>query len=153
MASRKTPHNRIQMVYREKPASYNQRNKAQYQKQIASTYQRQYNGKLPDVDLYASVIYLYREDKRLDADNISKPLWDALNTVAYTDDRQIKARTAVAIDLNKIDFFVFDIDGTVEPDVTYDLMDCISDNDHTLLIEIGEIRTIKNLFKIDEIWK
>ena len=54
---------------------------------------------IAEKELYAAIYYFYREDVGLDADNISKPAWDALNAVGYSDDKQIKIRTAVAINI------------------------------------------------------
>lgn len=88
----------------------------------------------------------------LDADNISKPAWDALNAVGYTDDKMIKIRTAVAINLCEHDIVDFDQDN-LPTDVLIDLVQSIANNDHTLYIEVGEIGRYDNIFDISQLWK
>lgn len=44
--------------------------------------------------LYGTVYYFYRKELGLDADNISKPIWDCLQGIAYDDDKQIQFRIA-----------------------------------------------------------
>ena len=107
---------------------------------------------LADKELYATICYFYREDMGLDADNISKPAWDALNAVGYTDDKMIKIRTAVAINLCEHDIVDFDQDN-LPTDVLIDLVQSIANNDHTLYIEVGEIGRYDNIFDISQLWK
>ena len=103
-------------------------------------------------ELYASIYYFYKEDVGLDADNISKPAWDALNTVGYTDDKTIKIRTAVAINLCEHDILDFDQDN-IPTDVLVDLVQSIAYNIHTIYIEVGEIGGYDNIFNISQQWK
>lgn len=107
---------------------------------------------IAEKELYAAIYYFYREDVGLDADNISKPAWDALNAVGYSDDKQIKIRTAVAINLCEHDILVFDQD-ILPTDVLIDLIQSIADNNHTLYIEVGEIDRYDNIFNISQLWK
>jgi len=41
-------------------------------------------------DLYGVVYYFHKTHNQLDADNLSKPIWDALEGVLYEDDSIIK---------------------------------------------------------------
>ena len=59
--------------------------------------------------LEAKAFYIHKVKDRFDADNISKPLWDALNKHAYKDDRQIKYLETLKIDTNTPDIFELDI--------------------------------------------
>ena len=106
---------------------------------------------IAEKELYAAIYYFYREDVGLDADNISKAAWDALNAVGYSDDKQIKMRTAVAIDLSKYDIVDFDQDN-IPSDVLTDLVQSIADNNHTLYIEVGEIDKDDNIFNQSQLW-
>lgn len=151
---RKTVTSQFSFVYAGKPVSYNadSRKKLLYKKRLSSAYQRMFSGKLAGKELYATIYYFYKEDVGLDADNISKPAWDALNAVGYTDDKMIKIRSAVVINLCEHDIFEFDQDN-LPTDVLVDLMQSIADNNHTLYIEVGEIGEYDNIFNISQLWK
>lgn len=141
----------IAFVYSGKPESYNARHKEIYQKKLEGTYRRNYNGMLQNKELYATVFYFYKVDKGLDTDNISKPIWDALTNVAYKDDRQIKIRTAISIDINAYRLLDFDQD-KIPSDLCYDLLDSIANNDHTLYVQVGIIEDYSQIFNISTLW-
>ena len=151
---RKSVTNHFSFVYSGKPESYNadSKKKQVYKKRLSSVYKRRFSGMIAEKELYAAIYYFYREDVGLDADNISKPAWDALNAVGYSDDKQIKIRTAVAIDLSKYDIVDFDQDN-IPSDVLTDLVQSIVDNNHTLYIEVGEIDKYDNIFNHSQLWK
>lgn len=149
--SQKVVKDRIVLVYDGKPASYNSSHKAAFQKRVASCFDRFYKGCLKQDRLYATVYHFYREERNLDADNISKPLWDALSSKAFIDDYQIKIRCAASIDLSK-EIVVLD-DSLIPKDVLYELSDSMNSNDHTLYIELGELKTMDNLFHQTELWR
>lgn len=151
---RKSVTNHFSFVYSGKPESYNadSKKKQVYKKRLSSAYKRRFSGMIAEKELYAAIYYFYREDVGLDADNISKPAWDALNAVGYSDDKQIKIRTAVAIDLSKYDIVDFDQDN-IPSDVLTDLVQSIADNNHTLYIEVGEIDKYDNIFNHSQLWK
>lgn len=146
--------NHIVLVYDGKPASYNAKKKESvklFQKRIASCYDRKYKGKLTQNKLYATVYYFYREDTKIDTDNISKPLWDALRAKAFDDDFQIKVRCAASINLEE-EMVILD-DTLIPRDVFYELSDGIDNHDHTLYIELGELETVDKLFQQTALWK
>lgn len=151
---RKTVTNHFSFVYAGKPESYNadSRKKQLYKKRLSSAYERRFSGMLAGKELYASIYYFYKEDVGLDADNISKPAWDALNAVGYTDDKMIKIRTAVAVNLCEHDILDFDQDN-MPTDVLVDFVQSIADNNHTLYIEVGEIDGYDNIFNNSQQWK
>ena len=151
---RKSVTNHFSFVYSGKPESYNadSKKKELYKKRLSSAYKRKFSGMLIGKELYASIYYFYKEDVGLDADNISKPAWDALNTVGYTDDKTIKIRTAVAINLCEHDILDFDQDN-IPTDVLVDLVQSIAYNIHTIYIEVGEIGGYDNIFNISQQWK
>lgn len=140
-------------VFVGKPESYNADSKKKkiYQKHIASTYERYYDGMISVGDLYACVYYFYKDNVGLDSDNISKPIWDALNRHGYTDDNQIKIRCSVSYNLLEHDMLDFD-QTLIEGDLLYDLLDSIMENDHTLLIQVGKVDSYYKLFNIKKLW-
>ena len=153
--SRKNINGSFSFVFKGKPLSYNcsdTKKKAAYKAKISSAFNRKYAGSIPEGDLFAIVYYFYKEDVLLDADNISKPIWDSLNKVAYSDDRQIKIRSAVAIDLSKLSIMDFDQDNLSTDDV-FELSECILDNDHTLYIQVGRIEDYGNIFNQHLLWQ
>ena len=78
------------------PFSYNStnsKNGGKYQQRILDAFAKNYNGKIPKFrkgkELYGQVFFFTSEGSDLDADNISKPVWDALIGTVYDDDKQI----------------------------------------------------------------
>lgn len=73
----------------------------------------------------------------VDADNISKPIWDAVNGQVYQDDRKIVMRTAAVIDVNAHPFNSIDttdMSGSVAADLIQNLTET---NVKCLYIECG----------------
>ena len=86
------------------PFSYNStdaKKRRRYKNIIVEAFFRNYNGKVPrfrkGVELYGQVYFFTSEGTDLDADNISKPVWDALIGTAYEDDKQIVHRTSTVV--------------------------------------------------------
>lgn len=153
--SRKNVSGSFSLVYKGIPLSYNckdARKKAAFKARLSSAFNRKYSGSIPEGDLFAIVYYFYKEDVMLDADNISKPVWDSLSEVAYSDDRQIRIRSAVAIDLSKLSIMDFDQD-TLSTEDVYDLSESILDNDHTLYIQVGRIKDYGKIFNQHLLWQ
>ena len=83
------------------PVSYNSadsKKRERYKGTIVEAFSRNYNGKVPKfrkgIELYGQVYFFTSDGTDLDADNISKPVWDALIGTIYEDDKQIVQRTA-----------------------------------------------------------
>ena len=94
---------------------------------------------LPRGACYGIVYYFLRGNGGPDADNISKPLWDALRGVAYEDDAAIRFRQAAVIDTDGTDLNELDL--THVPDETAArLIELLGDEDHVLYVEIGSLR-------------
>lgn len=51
--------------------------------------------------LSVSITHFYRTEPRCDADNVSKPICDALTSVVYQDDRQVKEYSCRRIPLGR----------------------------------------------------
>ena len=137
------------------PLSYNSKNKkarADYHKRIQSAFLRKYNGTVPQFpagqELYARVYFFTSDGVNVDADNISKPIWDAVNGMLYVDDRKIVMRTAAVIDVNAHPFNTIDtsgMSGTVAADLIQGLTET---NVKCLYIECGMFN--ESMIKIGE---
>ena len=86
------------------PVSYNSsdsKKRERYKGTIVEAFSRNYNGKVPKfrkgIELYGQVYFFTSAGTDLDADNISKPVWDALIGTIYEDDKQIVQRTSTVI--------------------------------------------------------
>ena len=127
------------------PLSYNSKNKiarAVYQKRILSAFQRRYSGAVPrfpaNQELYAKVFFFTSDGVNVDADNISKPIWDAVNGVVYVDDRKIVMRTAAVIDVRTHPLNTIDTSG-ISGDVAANLIQNLTEkNVRCLYIECGK---------------
>lgn len=99
--------------------------------------------------LYGVVYYFYSETQkgqRVDADNLSKPIWDCLKSFMYNDDIQIKLRIAGSIDLRDDDFEELDI-SSLSTEISLLLIDAIDNEEHILYIECGELQ--QSMFKFN----
>ena len=74
------------------PVSYNSsdsKKRERYKGTIVEAFSRNYNGKVPKfrkgIELYGQVYFFTSDGTDLDADNISKPVWDALIGSIYED--------------------------------------------------------------------
>ena len=92
------------------PVSYNSdsKNKRKYMDSIVAAFSKNYNGKIPKyrkgIELYGQVFFFTSDDTDLDADNLSKPVWDALRGTVYDDDKQIVSRTSTIVYTRAHDF-------------------------------------------------
>jgi Holliday junction resolvase RusA-like endonuclease len=86
-----------------RPRSVNAKNTEIFKQDIQEAF-KEYNFSANQLEgnLYGIVYYFHRIPTQIDADNISKPIWDALNTIAYSDDKNIKLRIAGVFDLNSV---------------------------------------------------
>lgn len=92
------------------PFSYNSadaKKRQRYKNSIIEAFSRNYNGKVPKfrkgIELYGQVYFFTSDGTDLDADNISKPVWDALIGTVYDDDKQIVYRTSSVVYTKKHD--------------------------------------------------
>jgi Holliday junction resolvase RusA-like endonuclease len=88
--------------------------------------------------LYGIVYYFHRVPTELDADNLSKPIWDSLEGLLYNDDKIIKLRYSGVYDLRSSAIEVLDI--TKIPEFVIDeFVECVSSASHLLYIELGKL--------------
>ncbi len=124
------------------PHSVNSKNKtakAAYYAKLVAAFQRYHPSAVPITsNLYGFVCYFYKSKTQFDADNLSKPVWDALVNTAYQDDSIVRLRTSGLIDQdsNEIDA----IDVTHMPDtVLDDFLDMLDDESHIIYVEMGPL--------------
>jgi Holliday junction resolvase RusA-like endonuclease len=136
------------------PRSVNPRGKAErkaeYYKSLITAF-RKYHADTPPLEscLYGIVYYFHKAKTQLDADNLSKPVWDALRGAAFTDDFQIRFRSAGLFNFGaeKIE----ELDLTNMPDyVLDDFLIMLDSRKHILYVEFGEFSYDLIQFGIDK---
>lgn len=137
-------------ILKQRPNSYNSnkgKKKINYTRAIQTAFSQinPNHSKLTD-DLYAAVYYFFKRDLRLDADNISKPVWDGLINFLYNDDKQIKIRIAGCFDISKNDFNILDISG-LEGKMLSKLIEAFDTEEHIIYVECGPFN--HKLFKFN----
>ncbi len=122
-----------------KPRSVNAEMSEQYKGQLASAFAASYPQFSPLLnDLYAAVYYFHRAATELDADNLSKPILDALSGLAYENDRQVKVRYSGIHDLRR-GVGVLPLSRVPQPQRQQLLWLLGSASPHTLYVEIGQL--------------
>jgi len=138
-------------VLTRKPRSANNnRGRVAYKSDIETAFvEFQQNIEQIEGDLYGMVYYFYKEaqkGQRIDADNLSKPIWDVLKGFLYADDVQIKLRIAGSYDLREN--YLDDIDiNDLSEDMQEALAMAVANEAHILYIECGSLR--KNMYKFN----
>ena len=102
---------------------------------------------LPD-ELYGTVYHFYNRNLNIDADNLSKPLWDCLTGFLFTDDRQVKIRIAGSFDLSENDLTMLDFT-RLAPEIITELLEAFETNDHIVYVECGIINYSMFKFNIE----
>ncbi|MDM8521817.1 RusA family crossover junction endodeoxyribonuclease [Desulfococcaceae bacterium HSG8] len=123
-----------------KPKSMQSGTKSKYQEHLKDAYNKYCNSdEFEVVPLYGKAYYFHKESTQLDADNMSKPIWDALEGLAYEDDSIIKLRHAGIVDLRETDLELFDL-SSIPDNVANSFLDMIGSEKHILYIELGKLR-------------
>ncbi|RZJ80540.1 MAG: RusA family crossover junction endodeoxyribonuclease [Chryseobacterium sp.] len=99
-------------------------------------------------DLYGVIYHFFNTDMKIDADNLSKPMWDTLNSVFYSDDYQIKLRVAGSFDLKKNGLTVLDFT-TLGGQLIADLLDAFDNEDHVIYVECGKLNFSHRRFNLE----
>lgn len=145
----------INFVVSTKPQSYNARKKEAYTTNLQREFQNQNLGhiKYPLAEkLYGLIYYFFNTDLGLDCDNISKPIWDALNVLVYDDDRQVITRTANSINMNIHDIRLIDFTG-VDGETITAITSSILANEHTIYVECGLVNEKFWKFNLESLCK
>ena len=96
---------------------------------------------LTSARLYSKVYYFHRDKRTVDTDNLSKPILDALQGIAYRDDSQVVLRTAAKIDL-KVDTYEL-IQERIASNQYEKLIGLIASAPDVLYIEVGELASFR----------
>ncbi|WP_020603382.1 RusA family crossover junction endodeoxyribonuclease [Spirosoma spitsbergense] len=126
-----------------RPKSYNSKKSLAYENQLRVTYSANYPIHVPvETDLYGLVHHFFRRDIGIDADNLSKPVWDALRGLLFADDKQVKLRIAGSFNLSTNDFTTIDFSGLSGSMIT-SLLDALQEetDEHILYVECGKFTT------------
>ena len=139
-------------IFKSRPLSYNScsgTKKINYKTALSSSlasYNPSYS--IQSGELYAIIYYFFNKDLNLDADNLSKPVWDCLNGILYNDDKQIKIRTAGSFDLTAGDYSVIDM-SDLQGNLVVDLLEAFENEDHIVYIECGNYSPSMFKFNIE----
>ncbi|WP_420455214.1 RusA family crossover junction endodeoxyribonuclease [Rubrivirga sp.] len=120
------------------PRSVGARHTKFWKAAVAQAYDAAHGGAegLPG-DLYAVVVYFHRRPTQLDADNLSKPVLDAIEGACYVDDKQVKLRTSGTLHLGEA---YVELAEMGVPDALFDaLRQATAQEDHTLYVEVGPL--------------
>jgi Holliday junction resolvase RusA-like endonuclease len=122
-----------------RPRSVQARKTAHYKDEVVRAFHR-YVPAAEQLDgpLYGVVYYFHNVQTDTDADNISKPVWDCLEGIAFANDRSIKLRIAGMHDLAPAGIETLDI-SRISPRLVPDLHDLIKPADHVLYVEVGKL--------------
>lgn len=122
-----------------KPRSVNAAKKESYYQSLQKSLCK-YNGiiEVQKKPLYGFVCYFYRGRTDLDADNLSKPIWDALTGIAYPDDDVIRFRSSGVFNIQDEDITVLDL-SEMPDQILEDFMEMIdTEEQHILYVEFGD---------------
>ncbi|MEW6273904.1 MAG: RusA family crossover junction endodeoxyribonuclease [Bacillota bacterium] len=86
-----------------------------------------------------TIYYFHRKKTEIDADNMGKPLLDALKGVFFEDDSQVIWRLAVRI--NALEDYVIENKG-MDLDKFDELFDFISTRDHVVYVELKKVGSL-----------
>lgn len=100
-------------------------------------------------ELYGAVYHFYNKNVNIDADNLSKPLWDCLTGFLYDDDEQIKIRIAGSFDLSKNDLNVLNFSG-LSGEIITELLEAFDAEEHIVYVECGILNYSNFKFNIEE---
>lgn len=99
-------------------------------------------------ELYGTVYHFFNKNVNIDADNLSKPLWDCLTGFLFNDDGQVKIRIAGSFDLSKNDFNVLNFSG-LSGEIITELLEAFDTEDHIVYIECGLLNYSMFKFNIE----
>lgn len=130
-----------------KPLSYNAFRDAQRKKVYGMKLRKAYRAATSVSDVlsaphYGIIYHLHRQEDATDVDNISKPVWDALNGLAYEDDASIALRIAGKLRIGRA--LPAKLDVTRVPRETFHRLTTFAGKEahaHILYVELGTLRT------------
>lgn len=133
-------------VLKRQPKSYNGWNKASkmskdnYKRAIEDAFQKFNQISEPlTANLYGILYHFFKDDRQMDADNLSKPIWDCLEGFLYVDDSQVKLRIAGSFNLSQIDLDILNFNDLSKP-ILKELLEAFETHDHIVYIECGLLK-------------
>jgi hypothetical protein len=122
-----------------RPRSVQAKKTLHYKNELVHAFQRYVPApRQLDGPLYGVVYYFHNVPTETDADNISKPVWDSLEGLAFENDRNVKLRIAGIHDLAKAGLDTLDL-SPMPQDLATDLSNLVASRDHILYIEVGRL--------------
>lgn len=126
-----------------RPRSYNSWgsasviNKINYKRLIEEAFSKAHPAHvLEETDLYGLVYHFFKKDIGIDADNLSKPIWDCLRGILFDDDKRVKMRIAGSFDLTVDNFTILNSSG-LPGEVIASLIEAVETEEHVLYVECG----------------
>jgi hypothetical protein len=127
----------IAFVARMTPRSVNARSVGRYRDRLRQEFGRQAFDGVPLAGaLYARVYYFCAGRLSIDADNLSKPVLDALIGCAYGDDSAVVFRARATIEARSMGLKELDVNDVPDGALT-DLVDALGQGVDALYIEVG----------------
>jgi Holliday junction resolvase RusA-like endonuclease len=85
-----------------KAVSFRTGNAKDYKRKVEAEDRKIFKQPIIDKRVEMRIDYFHRQKRRMDMDNVAKCIMDALNTVAYSDDKQVSMQKSVAHPLNQV---------------------------------------------------
>ncbi len=93
----------IHLLIRGTPISFQSRTEAlrEWKQKVSAAARARVDTPCGDAEFAVSITHFYKSPPRCDADNMAKPICDALNDIVYDDDWQIVERVARRIPMSR----------------------------------------------------
>ena len=122
-----------------RPRSVRAKTPERFKEGIRSAFRAYCPGAAVSADsFYAVVYYFHRVPSQQDADNISKPILDALEGLAYEDDRLVKFRQAAMFDLVSDPLGELEM-SNIPGEVFSRFLEMLDNEEHILYVEVGQL--------------
>jgi Holliday junction resolvase RusA-like endonuclease len=122
-----------------RPRSVQAKKTLHYKNELVQAFQRYVPApRQLDGPLYGVVYYFHNVPTDTDADNISKPVWDSLEGIAFANDRNVKLRIAGVHDVSLGGIEAFDT-RLVQAELVFDLRHLVTTADHVVYVEVGRL--------------
>ncbi|NQU05024.1 MAG: RusA family crossover junction endodeoxyribonuclease [Calditrichaeota bacterium] len=100
-------------------------------------------------ELYGVVYYFHRNRTDLDADNISKPVWDCLQSILFSNDLQVKLRMAGVVDISYGKYWELS-ETLYETGLNEEFEHFFENRNHIVYIECGRLKPDMFQFNLEE---
>ena len=133
----------ISFLCKFRPRSVQAKYTDSYKKAVVDAYRSYYDAGNPllSAELYGISYYFHRKPAQIDADNLSKPIWDALEAILYPNDRLITLRYSGVFYIGETGTIVLPDMRGIPNKVHDDFIEAIDMEDHIIYIEVGLAKT------------